>query len=483
MKKVISTFVIAGLGGAVALGVYKVTENERTVTYATAQPAVRFVNMPRSTPETTADFTVAAEKTVHGVVHIKTEYPADNSYMLNDPFHLFFGDRGGQNPIPQLGSGSGVIISENGYIVTNNHVIDKAEKIEVILNNKQTMKAEVVGKDPATDLALLKVEGKGLPFISFGNSDDLKVGEWVLAVGNPFNLASTVTAGIVSAKGRNINILENDPSKGLFPIESFIQTDAAVNPGNSGGALVNTNGELIGINAAIASNTGSYTGYAFAIPVNIVKKVTGDLVEFGTVQRAFLGVSIRDIDSKLATEKNLKEYKGVFVAGLTEGGAAKAAGFKEGDVITKIGPVSVNSAPELQEQVSRFRPGDKIHVTLLREGKETDLEVVMKNKNGNTDVIRKEKAEPISALGATFSEPGTDELKKLRITGGVKIDELTAGKLKSAGIKAGFIITSVDKKPVRTVEELESILGQKQGGVLIEGIYPNGLRAYYGFGL
>lgn len=482
MKRVLSTFAIAGLGGLVSLGIYKSVEPEKTALNAWTTPSqVKYVNLPGSSPETAIDFTVAADRTIHSVVHIKTEYATENN-MMDDPFQLFFGHRG-QNPIPQQGSGSGVIISEDGYIVTNNHVIDRAEKINVTLNNKQTYTAEVVGKDPATDLALIKVDAKALPFVTFGNSDNVKVGEWVLAVGNPFNLTSTVTAGIVSAKARNINILENDPTRGLFPIESFIQTDAAVNPGNSGGALVNSQGELIGINSAIASNTGSYAGYAFAIPANLVKKVTGDLAEYGTVQRAFLGISIRDIDSRLASEKKINEFKGVFVSGLSEGGAAKEAGLNEGDIIVKVGEIAVNSSPELQEQVSRYRPGDKVLISVLRDGKEKEFEVRLKNKNNTTDVIRKEKTEAMSSLGATFQQVNSDEQKKLRINGGVKIIDLAPGKLKNAGIKEGFIITSVDKKPVRSVEELSGILNGKQGGVLIEGVYPNGLRAYYGFGL
>ncbi len=483
MKRVLSTFAIAGLGGMVSLGIYKAAEPESTTAgLATPTTAVKYVNLPNSSPEAAIDFTTAADRTIHTVVHIKTEYESEGNTLMNDPFQLFFGHRG-QSPVPQQGSGSGVILSEDGYIVTNNHVIDRASKIEVTMNNRQTYRAEVVGKDLATDLALIKIDAKGLPFVAFGNSDNVKVGEWVLAVGNPFNLTSTVTAGIVSAKARNINILENDPSRGLFPIESYIQTDAAVNPGNSGGALVNSHGELIGINSAIASNTGSYAGYAFAVPANLVKKVTGDLAEFGTVQRAFLGISIRDIDSKLAEEKKINEFKGVFVSGLSEGGAAKEAGLIEGDIITKVGEISVNSSPELQEQVSRFRPGDKIHVSVLRNGKEKDFEIKLKNKNNTTDVIKKEKTEAMSTLGATFQEVTADEQKKLRIGGGVKIIQLSPGKLRSAGIKEGFIITSIDKKPVKSVEELHAILDGKQGGVLIEGVYPNGLRAYYGFGL
>jgi S1-C subfamily serine protease len=297
-----------------------------------------------------------------------------------------------------------------------------------------------------------------------------------LAVGNPFNLTSTVTAGIVSAKARNIHILPDQQ----FPIESFIQTDAAVNPGNSGGALVNTSGELIGINTAIASNTGAYTGYSFAIPVNMVKKVVDDLLEYGNVQRGYIGVNIRDIDSKLASEKGIKTLNGVYVAGITEDGAAASAGIKEGDVITKVGGNTVNSSPELQEQVSRYRPGDKVEVTLLRSGSEKTVAVTLRNKDGNTGVV---KNEMVSLLGAEFETISQEEGTKLGIRNGVKISKLNAGKLRSAGIREGFIIESIDNKKVTGTDDIVSALQNKKGGVLIEGIYPNGMRAYYGFGL
>ena len=403
---------------------------------------------------------------------------------MADPWHqFFFGDNGyRRNPQQQMSTGSGVIISDNGFICTNNHVINNAEKVEVTLNNNKTFTAEIIGKDPNTDLALLKIEETGLPYITYGNSDEVKVGQWALAVGNPFNLTSTVTAGIISAKGRNINALEANAGRGNYPIESFIQTDAAVNPGNSGGALVNTAGELIGINSAIASNTGSYAGYSFAVPVNIVKKVMADLSEFGTVQRAFIGVSIREIDNKLAEEKNLTLYQGVYVAGLTEGGAADNAGIKEGDIITKIGDTKVNSSPELQEQVSKYRPGDKVNVTVVREGKEKVLALMFKNKNNNTDLMKKEKMSVVKALGAVFEPISDEEMQRLRIANGLKVKQLGQGKLANSGIKEGFIITSIDKKAVNDVEDL-GFLETKKGGVLIEGVYPNGFRAYYGFGL
>ena len=487
MKKLFSIFFIAAFGGFVAISVDKYLLKEEVPHPLSAHQTVKsnFVGMPTVGAENSVNFVEAADRTVNAVVHVKTSFEvlAQNNYYY-DPFRDFFwGNKGQTQKVPQVASGSGVIISNDGYIVTNNHVINKAQKIEVTLNDNRTYPANLIGKDPATDLALLKIEGDDFPFLGYGNSDDVKIGEWVLAVGNPFNLTSTVTAGIVSAKARNINILEYDPSKGIYPIESFIQTDAAVNQGNSGGALVNTNGELIGINSAIASNTGSYAGYSFAIPVNIVSKVIADLLEFGEVQRAFIGVSIRDINSKLAEEKNLKKVKGVYVATLAEGGAAQEAGMQEGDVITKIGAVEISNVPELQEQISTFRPGDKIMVTVLRNDDEKSIPVILKNKNGNTALVHKEEATNLQYLGANFSLISSEEAKKLNINSGLKINSLDGGKLRSAGIKEGFIITAVDKKKIASVEDLKEVLLNKKGGVLIEGIYPNGMKAYYGFGM
>lgn len=431
-------------------------------------------------PLETVDFTEAAELTLNAVVHVTTEI-IDRS-RANDPFYQFFYGR----PMPPQSfksTGSGVIISTDGYIVTNNHVVDNAESIEVALNDKQFFTAKVIGKDPTTDLALLKIEAENLNYINFGNSDLTKVGEWVLAVGNPFNLTSTVTAGIVSAKGRNINILGADPRTGGSAIESFIQTDAAVNPGNSGGALVNTKGELVGINSAIQSSTGSYVGYSFAIPSNIVKKVVSDLKEYGTVQRAYIGVNIRDIDKNLSEKLNMDDLKGVYVAGIFENGAADAAGIKEGDVITKVGTVAVNKVPELQEQISQFRPGDEVVITLKRDGKELEKKMILKNIDGNTELVRREDKDLINVLGASFDNVSSDEQKKLNISGGAKISRIWSGKLMSAGVQEGFIITRIDRQAVKDKNDVKKYLEGKKGGVLIEGIYPNGKERYYGFGM
>ena len=485
IKKISGVFLIALIGGFTAIGISRLSQPNEPLNEGLTDSRAFPVNytLPNKASASGADFVMAAEMTVNSVVHVKTVTQSSIEYF--DPFEYFFrGEAPQSKPHTQLSSGSGVIISADGYIVTNNHVISNADKIEVTLNNRSTYEAKVVGADPTTDLALLKVEAKDLPYITFGNSDDVRVGEWVLAVGNPFNLTSTVTAGIVSAKGRSINILEPNPSKGIFPIESFIQTDAAVNRGNSGGALVNTNGELLGINTAIASGTGFFSGYSFAIPVNLVKKVSSDLLEYGEVQRAFLGVSITDIDSKFASEHDIKEVRGVYVAGVTEGGSAKDAGIKEGDIITKIEERSVNTVPELQEQISTYRPGDKIDVSVKRSGKDKVIQVTLKSLNGSSTVEKTEKndKESVSALGAVFEPLTKREKENLRINGGAKITRLGPGKLQAAGVREGFIITRVDKEDIKSPVDLASSLN-KLGGVLIEGLYPNGVRAYYGFGI
>ncbi len=472
IKRGVATLLIATIGGLG--GAYIYTSQKARDTKISDRQNFQFVNLP-STESGLTDFTKAAEMSVHAVVHVKTTYNTQTNYnpFGIDPFDFWGRQR--QNS-PQQSSGSGVIITDDGYIVTNNHVVENADKVEVTLNDNHSYSAKVIGTDPSTDLALLKIDEKNLPFVSYGNSDNVRVGEWVLAVGNPFNLTSTVTAGIISAKARNIGILPDQ-----YKIESFLQTDAAVNPGNSGGALVNTRGELVGINSAIASTTGSYSGYSFAIPVNLVKKVVDDLVEFGSVQRGFIGVSITDIDNRLVEDKGIKQTQGVYVSGLTKDGAAESAGIQEGDIITKIGDVTINSTPQLQEQIGRFRPGDKVAVTVLRGDKEKVVAVTLRNKEGDTRIIRSEQA--VNMLGATFENASSDEKSKLGLRGGVKVSKLLAGKLRAAGIKEGFIITSIDKKQINSTDDLESILKTKQGGVLIEGVYPNGLKAYYGFGI
>lgn len=435
------------------------------------------------------NFIRAAELVTPAVVHIKTTMNSRSTASgrsQEDIMREFFGEApNGFHQFPNQGpvfsSGSGVILSEDGYVVTNYHVIKEASTLEVVLDDKRILEAKVIGTDPTTDLALLKIEAKGLPFVKFGDSDKLRVGEWVLAIGNPFDLTSTVTAGIVSAKARNIDILRSQENQ--LAIEAFIQTDAAVNPGNSGGALVNLNGELIGINTAIATRNGSYQGYSFAVPISLAQKVVEDLLKYGEVQRALLGIQIQDVDGKMAEEKGLKVTEGVYVAKVNEGGAAEAAGIAEGDVIVKLGDKSIASTSELQELVARNRPGDKISVTVIRNGKEKTLSATLKNIRGETAPSKKQPVVLNKALGVELMELSEIEKKAMKIDSGVKISKILSGKIKDdTNIKEGFIITSVDKRKINKPSDLESILSNKTGGLLIEGLYPNGEKAYYALG-
>lgn len=427
------------------------------------------------------DLSYAAEQSVNAVVHVKNVY---NRYVQSAPESIIdymFGFREyRQERTPAMGAGSGVILTKDGYIVTNNHVIEKAEEIQVTLNDKRSFTAKVVGTDPSTDIAVLKIDADNLPFIDFGNSDNLRLGEWVLAVGNPLNLTSTVTAGIISAKARNINILSDS-----YKIESFIQTDAAVNPGNSGGALVNTKGELIGINTAIASPTGTFTGYSFAVPSSIVKKVVSDIIEFGVVQRAVLGVSLAEINSDLAKEYKIKNMEGVFVAGIIENGAAKAAGIEVGDVITKVNDIKINNVSQLQEEISKFRPNDQVSLTVNRDNKTRYINVILRNREGNTDVVKKSEIASKGVLGATFKEVDRKTKQRLRISNGVEVVSVNDGPLKTQGVKKGFIITRVNRVAINNVEDISKALESSKGDnpVLVEGIYPNGARVYFAFPL
>ncbi|MCB0402542.1 MAG: trypsin-like peptidase domain-containing protein [Flavobacteriales bacterium] len=475
------TIAVAIASGLSALIVYKVIEKPTIVTVSESPLPANHLTSNKMDMTNRTSLELAAQLSVNSVVHVKTEVMVNRPV---DPFHQFFyGDRYQQQQQLVQSSGSGVIISDNGYIVTNNHVIENAENIHVTLNNKKTYDAEVVGTDPNTDLALLKIDDEHLPYIKFGNSDDVNIGQWVLAVGNPYNLTSTVTAGIVSAKGRDINILKNDPYSGTAAVESFIQTDAAVNPGNSGGALVASTGELIGINSAIQSNTGSYTGYSFAIPVNIVKKVVSDLKEFGTVQRAFIGVSISNISDELARQIGTDDLNGVYINGTTEKGSAAKAGIKAGDIIKKIGNKDIHDVAELQEQISQFRPGDKVNIMVQREDEELDVAVTLKNMEGNEELVAKESNQILKQLGAKFTEPSKIELKKLKVNNGVKVEELYNGKLQRVGVREGFIITKINQHPIEDVDDLIKTIESSKGGILIEGLYENGRREFYGFGV
>lgn len=475
MKKFLGFFSAAALGALIVVLIFNISGNKNNTTVSNLDelPIVP-ANYASHAAVIGPDFVDAADVTVHAVVHIKSELQQRNK-TYNDFFDLFFGNPQHRYNQPVVATGSGVIITSDGYIVTNNHVVQQAAKLEITLNDRRTYEAKLIGTDPTTDLALVKIEAEDLPYLAYGDSDNLKVGEWVLAVGNPFNLTSTVTAGIVSAKARNINILGE-----VSAIESFIQTDAVVNRGNSGGALVTTDGDLIGINAAIASNTGSYTGYSFAIPVNIVKKVVEDIKDFGEIQRAYLGISFREIDSQFAKEMNLEEIKGVYVMEVMETGSAADAGLEKGDVILRVNETDINSKSSLLETIGRQRPGDEVKVYVQREEKLKEFTVVLKNRSGNTDIVKKDN---IEILGAKFQVVSQKDMESLKINHGLRVVSLSNGNLKNAGIREGFVIMFIDKEPVKSIDDLKFIMDSKKGGTLIEGIYPNGQKAYYGVGL
>jgi Do/DeqQ family serine protease len=483
-KKVIFTFLIAVIGAITGVLIFSkvVKPNTRIIEVPvnTEIPA-RYVSMSSLEQVGGAtDLTFAAEISVHAVVHVKVKGRVTyDPYRSGNPIlDFFFGPGNNFRPEPQpvMGFGSGVIITKDGYIVTNNHVVQNADEIEVILNDRRTFKAVKVGTDPTTDIALLKIEASDLQYLVYGDSDQLKVGEWVLAVGNPFNLTSTVTAGIVSAKSRNIQILG-----GQMGLESFIQTDAAVNVGNSGGALVNSRGELVGINTAIASSTGTFSGYSFAVPVSIVQKAGSDLIEFGQVQRGLLGISIREMTNDLANELKLDKVKGVYVVEAIDGGGAKQAGIKSGDVIINVNGDPVNSVPELQERVGRHRPGEKIEIIVIRDGKNKPFIVTLRNIHGNTDVIQTSSV--FTSLGAKFEQLSDKEKQTLRINDGIKVKSISNGKFKDAGIKEGYIITKANRISVTKEEDLIKVIEVADEGLFISGVYPNGRIAYYAVNL
>lgn len=477
-QRIILPFIYAIIGGLVVFfATQRFTQQPTKVVAVTQEVPSKLAVFSTDLGEA-ADFSFAAEKTVHAVVHVKTvSIREQQQYSFGNPFFdYFFGPQFRQNPEPVTGMGSGVIISSSGHIITNNHVIDRANEIEVTLNDNRTYSATVIGKDPSTDLAIIKIDADNLHFIPFGSSENLRVGEWVLAVGNPFNLTSTVTAGIVSAKARNINIMTDQN-----PIESFIQTDAAVNPGNSGGALVNLRGELVGINTAIASRTGSFAGYSFAVPSTIAQKVAMDILEFGEVQRALLGVQIENLNKENTGKYNIKEMKGVLVVGVTDAGAAKDAGIKEGDVILEVNGVPVNNIAQLQEQVSKYRPKDKVNIVVNRDNKRKPFEVTLRNMKGGFETVLSNTV--LDPLGAEFKEADVKLRNSLGIKGGVQVVKLRDGKLKQGGIKDGYIITRIDKEPINTIDDLKRVLDRVSGGVLIEGVYPNGTIAYYAIGV
>jgi serine protease Do len=426
-----------------------------------------------------ADFVDAASAAIPATVHIKTKTvrTVSNNLPKHNPFSDlfgidpddFFGNGNGMRSMPEMASGSGVIISNDGYIVTNNHVIDGADEVMVTLSNRKSFKAKVIGTDPASDLAVVKVDAQGLPFLLYGNSDDVKIGQWVLAVGYPLTLETTATAGIVSAKGRTLDI---NRRQSQTPVESFIQTDAAVNPGNSGGPLINTDGQLIGINSAIASPTGSYAGYSFTIPVNIVKKVVNDIMKFGTPQRAFLGISYPkdDLSDDQKKESGIKDGEGVYVMDVTPDGAAAHAGLQKGDMITKLNGITVATGAEMIGQIATYSPGDKITVTYHRDGKETTIPVTLRNNSGTTTIV---KTSSLDKLGAILETLNKKDAATLEVKGGVVVKSVTEnGLMDKSRIQEGFIILKANGEEVKTVEEFQKIMEKSTGTVKLEGVFP-----------
>lgn len=498
MKKVIkiaTSFIVlvCCCVGASVITTNIVNKKNNRVVYVSEQGApyttLSQAYMPSAGKMQPVDLTEAAEKTVHGVVHIKsTVNSRTQTYQeIPDIFDYMFGARPRQRQYrtePQVGYGSGVILTKDGYIVTNNHVIEKADEIQVTLNDNRVFTATLVGADSNTDLALIKIEGDEFPVVPMGDSDELKLGEWVLAVGNPFNLTSSVTAGVVSAKSRKIGIYEGGES-----IESFIQTDAAINMGNSGGALVNVRGELVGINAALESPTGTYAGYGFAIPTTIVKKVVADLKEYGTVQRAMLGISGGDVLQMRQDSRNKDidfgdAIDGVYVSGVLDGGGALAAGIKEGDIITAINGKKIKTMNELQETIVQYRPGDKVSVTVLRDKKEKKFDVELKNSRGNTEIV---KDADIELLGATFQEVPEQTRRQLNIGYGVQVSDVKNGLLKDQGVQRGYIILRINNQQIKSVDDVERLYKEAASStnqeLFISGVYPSGRRAIYAINL
>lgn len=485
-KYLLGALFMALLGASIALFAYTrivvkplvaVTKDSSRVEVQNAQAYLTSLQ----TQEGQIDFTYAAEQTVHAVVHVHTKTMIGGEQPDNPILEWFYGDRYSNKPRESNGYGSGVIISNDGYIITNNHVIENAESVEVTLNDKRTFTAKVVGRDPGSDIALLKIKADNLPYIKYGDSEQLRLGEWVLAVGNPFNLTSTVTAGIVSAKGRKLDLL--DLNEGKYTIESFIQTDAALNMGNSGGALVNTRGLLVGITSLIVSPNGAYSGNSFAIPVTIVKKVVDDLREFGEVQRAIIGINIQDVDADIAAKLHLSEVKGAQITRILPGGSAHDAGLKENDVIVRFDGQPVTSVSELQEKVGKHRPGDKASVTYIRNGAESTIPITLKNVAGNTKVVTSQmEAVEDEVFGAKLEALGANEMSSMDIDYGVKVTEVNNGKFKDLGIARGYIILGINGKKVRTPNDVRQFSTNGTKLKSIEGLLPDGTEFNYAFG-
>lgn len=479
LKSIGRPIMFTAIGGLVALGAaHSLGWTGKTVIIEDTNQGASQANLTadRPLPSAPTDFVAAAERTVEAVVHVKTTAERVQNYY--NPFNdLFFGRPSTPEKFEVEGSGSGVILTEDGYIVTNNHVIKGAKTIVVTTSNNDEYEAELIGADPTTDIALLKIEGNALTKVDVANSDEVRLGQWVLAVGNPFNLTSTVTAGIISAKGRDINIIDEQSA-----IESFLQTDAAVNPGNSGGALVNTAGELLGINTAISSRSGSFEGYSFAVPANLMLKVVNDLKEYGRVQRAFIGINYNEVTAALSEELNLEVNKGVYVANVISGGAADDAGITKGDVIINVNGKSIASGADLTEALGQRRPGEKLSVVVNRSGKNKAFEVVLKNKLGTTEMLTKEE-ELLRNFGAELEELSSTDKRRLGLRYGIRVSKILGGRFQKAGIPKDFIIVKLNNVYVENVESFERLVRQFNpgDGVLIQGFEPNGKANYYAF--
>ena len=474
-KSFITVAASAIVAGLAAFGVVKACvpgEMAGSSVIPTDGSAYRTVNLSQSDYP---DFTYAAESAVDAVVYVKVTIRQQQSYNVDPFFRFFFGDQATPQSREQQVSGSGVIIRSDGYIVTNNHVVEGATKVEVTLNNNKTYPATVIGTDPATDVAIIKIEADGLPVVPFGDSDQLRLGQWVIAIGSPYDLRSTITAGIVSAKGRQM-----PHYNGEFKIESFIQTDAAVNPGNSGGALVNQKGELVGVNTAIISHTGSYTGYSFAIPSNLVRKIADDLIDFGSVKRALLGVTMTQIDDKKAKELKLFSPNGVYIEEVLKGGAADKAGIRHGDVIVYVDSTAITTPSSLQEKVSSYNPGDKASVTIIRDGDRKTVEVTFQGAASETG--EKDIDGSVAFYGSKIREASKETLAALNLKAGVEIVSVGPGKVQEAGAKEGFIILYVNDQPVTKPDDVINIVKKAKRAVYVEGVTSYGKAAYFAFG-
>ncbi len=452
MKKILSFLMLSAIGGALTLAGYKLLfEQPKVVIEQVATTpnlvSTNYSGITGSIPMENTDFTVAAEKSLNAVVHVK-----NTSYKtVRDPFaEFFYGEGSGSKKYSQIGTGSGVIISSDGYIVTNNHVIDRAEQIEITLNNKKVYLAELIGTDPTNDIALVKIEADDLPYITFGDSNQIKVGEWVLAVGNPYNLTSTVTAGIISAKGRDLQ-----GNNGV--VDSFIQTDAAVNPGNSGGALVNTNGDLVGINTAISSQTGAFVGYSFAVPSNITKKVIEDLMEFGNVQTAVLGIRGGELNNEVAEQLEVESTEGFYISEVVSGSGAEKGGLQKDDIIVKLDNVAINTYADLTGFIRTKRPDDSVFVTYLRNGETKSTNVV----------LTKIESTRVNSLGLELRNLDSKELKRLKLAHGVEITDISNRELEYYGVKKGFIITEINNKKMRSVDDVTNMINGKGTGEVL----------------